>query len=143
MVGRISDLIVGPRLHHVGIVTPSEKQANLQMTSLGLTEEFRGYVEKWDVLCIFTRPNGASPLEFVIPFSGPLKQFNGGLGGLHHIGLTVRDIRTTMRELAKNGITMLEDEPVKGAGPFLCNFLHPAFTKGFTVELVQELEASA
>jgi catechol 2,3-dioxygenase-like lactoylglutathione lyase family enzyme len=132
-------LFLSPRLHHVGIVTPSEKRANAQIKRLGLTEDYRGYVEKWDVLCIFTKPNDGSPLEFVIPYSGPLKSFNNGLGGLHHIAVTVPDIRATMRELAQTGIRTLEDEPVKGAGPFLCNFLHPLFVRGFTVELVQEL----
>jgi catechol 2,3-dioxygenase-like lactoylglutathione lyase family enzyme len=131
-----------PRLHHIGIVAPTEKQAEAQMKKLGLKEAFRGYVEKWDVLCIFAQSNGGSPLEFVVAFSGPLKNFNRGLGGLHHIALAVPDIRASMKYLAENGVTMLEDEPVRGAGPFLCNFLHPIFTGGFTVELVEELDQS-
>jgi methylmalonyl-CoA/ethylmalonyl-CoA epimerase len=139
MVAALEDLFLSPRLHHVGIITPSEKQAKKQMKRLGLQEDYRGYVEKWDVLCIFTRPNQGSPLEFVIPYSGPLKDFQKGLGGLHHIALTVPDIRATMKRLAQAGIRTLEDEPVKGAGPFLCNFLPPIFTRGFTVELVEEL----
>jgi len=139
MVTVLEDLFLSPRLHHVGIITPSEKRANDQLRRLGLQEDYRGYVEKWDVLCIFTKPNEGSPLEFVIPFSGPLKDFNQGVGGLHHIALTVPDIRATMRLLAQAGVRTLEDEPVKGAGPFLCNFLPPLFTRGFTLELVEEL----
>jgi hypothetical protein len=139
MVKAVEDLFLNPRLHHVGIVTPSERHASSQMKRLGLEEDYRGYVEKWDVLCIFTRPNGGSPLEFVIPYSGPLKDFNKGVGGLHHIALTVPDIRATMSDLARVGVRMLADEPVKGAGRFLCNFLHPLFTRGFTIEVVEEL----
>ena len=135
----VDGLFVNARLHHVGIVAPSEQRAHAQMKLLGLTEDYRGYVQKWDVLCIFAKPNGGSPLEFVIPFSGPLKTFNKGVGGLHHIALTVPDIRATMKELARGGVRTLEDEPVKGAGPFLCNFLHPLFVRGFAVELVEEL----
>jgi methylmalonyl-CoA/ethylmalonyl-CoA epimerase len=139
MVAAVVDLFVTPAVHHIGIVTPTEKQANAQMAKLGLKEDFRGYVEKWDVLCIFTQPNGGSALEFVVPYSGPLMLFNGGLGGLHHIALTVRNIRAAMAEMARQGVKTLEDEPVKGAGAFLCNFLPPIFTRGFTIELVQPL----
>ena len=139
MTGAIAEIFVNPRLHHVGIISPSEKRAQTQMAKLGLVEDFRGYVEKWDVLCIFTRPNGVTPIEFVVPFSGPLRDFNKRLGGLHHIALTVADIRKTMRDLAQNGIRTIEDEPVKGAGAFLCNFLHPIFTGAFSVEIVEPL----
>ena len=35
---------------------------------------------------------------------------------------------------------MVEDEPIKGAGNFLCNFLSPIYTRGLTVEFVQMLD---
>lgn len=134
------DQLIGTRqLHHVGILSPNERQAAAQMARLGLEEDYRGYVETWDVLCIFAKANGASAIEFVVPYSGPLKEFNKGLGGLHHVALTVDDIRETTARLAEKGVATLEAEPVKGAGPFLCNFLHPMFTRGFAVELVQVL----
>ncbi len=34
---------------------------------------------------------------------------------------------------------LLEPEPVKGAGPFLCNFLSPIYTRGITIEFVELL----
>jgi len=76
-----------PRLHHVGIVQSSEADAKTLMTLLGLEEDFRGYVETWSALCIFTKPMGGSPIEFIIPNGGPLERFNQGAGGLHHIAL--------------------------------------------------------
>ena len=139
MTDTIAAFLSSPRLHHVGIVTPSERLASDQMTKLGLREQYRGYVERWDVTCIFCEPNGGSPIEFVIPGSGPLKEFNRGIGGLHHVALTVPNLKEAMEDFARNGVTMLEKEPVKGAGPFLCNFLLPVFTRGFAVELVQIL----
>lgn len=128
-----------PRVHHVGIVARSERAALSQMARLGLQEEFRGRVETWDVLCIFAKAHGGSPIEFVVPGSGPLQKFNQGLGGLHHVALQVPDLEHTMVKLAAKGIKMLEDRPVKGAGNFLCNFLPPVYTGAFAVELVQEL----
>jgi methylmalonyl-CoA/ethylmalonyl-CoA epimerase len=34
---------------------------------------------------------------------------------------------------------LLEPKHVKGAGPFLCNFLSPIYTRGITIEYVQLL----
>jgi catechol 2,3-dioxygenase-like lactoylglutathione lyase family enzyme len=137
-------VLTNPRLHHVGIVVPSEAQASLQMKRLGLFEDYRGRVEVWNVLCIFARANGGSPIEFVVPGAdGPLRSFNQGLGGLHHVALTVPDLAEAMRRFAAMGIEMVAPAPVKGAGPFLCNFLPPIYTRGYAVELIQELEPAA
>jgi methylmalonyl-CoA/ethylmalonyl-CoA epimerase len=129
-----------PPLHHVGIVQPSEEEALAMMALLGLEEDFRGFVPQWSALCIFTRAAGASPIEFVVPDGGPLAKFNGGFGGLHHIALRVPDLRALARRLEAEDMKMVEDEPVKGAGNFLCNFLSPIFTRGLTVEFVQPLD---
>lgn len=129
-----------PKVHHVGIVVASEARAAAQMAALGLEEDFRGRVEIWDVLCIFAKANGGSPMEFVVP--GPrsaLRSFNGGLGGLHHVALTVPDLAVAMARFAESGVALIEAEPVKGAGQFICNFLPPIYTRGYAVELVQEL----
>jgi methylmalonyl-CoA/ethylmalonyl-CoA epimerase len=37
---------------------------------------------------------------------------------------------------------LLEPEPIKGAGSFLCNFLSPIYTRGLTVEFVQIIDPS-
>lgn len=140
MIEQIRRCLGNPTLHHVGIVSPNEQQALHQIQILGLTEWYRGYVQKWRVLCIFTRPNGGSPLEFVVPEGEPLKKFNSGLGGIHHVALTVPDLRAAMATLENYGVKALESEPIKGAGPFLCNFLPPIYTKSFAVELVQVIE---
>jgi catechol 2,3-dioxygenase-like lactoylglutathione lyase family enzyme len=132
-----------PRLHHVGIVQSSEADAKTLMTLLGLEEDFRGYVETWSALCIFTKPMGGSPIEFVIPNGGPLERFNKGAGGLHHIALQVDDLEALTRRLAAKNISLLEPEPVKGAGDFICNFLSPIYTRGAIVEFVQLVDAKA
>jgi catechol 2,3-dioxygenase-like lactoylglutathione lyase family enzyme len=129
-----------PRLHHVGIVQPGEDEARALMALLGLEEDYRGFVERWSALCIFTRAGRGSPVEFVIPRGGPLERFNKGAGGLHHIALEVPDIRGLARALRSADMKLIEPEPIKGAGNFLCNFLNPAYTRGLTVEFVQPLE---
>jgi methylmalonyl-CoA/ethylmalonyl-CoA epimerase len=127
-------------LHHVGIVQPNEADALATMALLGLEEDYRGFVPTWSALCIFTRPAGRSPIEFVVPEGGPLAKFNKGAGGLHHIALETPDIHELAKALELDGIHLLEPEPIKGAGNFLCNFLSPVSTRGITVEFVQVLD---
>jgi methylmalonyl-CoA/ethylmalonyl-CoA epimerase len=130
----------GRRLHHVGIVIPSEEQVAALIQVLGLTEHERGYVERYQALCIFTVGNGGSPLELVVPDGGRLREFNQGFGGLHHVAIEVSNLSELTAELAEQGINLTEREPVRGAGAFLCNFLAPVYTRGTIVEFVQELD---
>lgn len=136
-------LVPGAPLHHVGIVLPDEQTALGLMALLGLEEDFRGLVPQWSVLCIFTRRNGATPIEFVIPDGGPLAGFGKGAGGLHHIALQVDDLDAVRDRLAARGMKLLEPEHVKGAGDFLCNFLSPVYTRGLTIEFVQPIAPRA
>jgi methylmalonyl-CoA/ethylmalonyl-CoA epimerase len=131
-----------PPLHHVGIVSPSEEEAMALMALLSLQEDFRGFVPHWSALCIFSKPNGASPIEFVVPDGGPLARFNKGAGGLHHIALQVPDLDALAVRLEAKDMKLLEAEHVKGAGDFLCNFLSPVYTRGVTIEFVQLLSAA-
>ena len=127
-------------LHHVGIVQPSEADAQALMGLLGLEEDYRGFVPQWSALCIFTKAAaGGSPIEFVIPDGGPLERFNKGAGGLHHIALQVPSLDALAKALDGEGMRLLEPTHVKGAGPFLCNFLSPVYTRGITIEFVELL----
>lgn len=130
---------LGPPLHHVGIVQPSLEDALQMMALLGLQEDYRGFVPQFSALCVFTKREVGSPIEFVIPDGGPLERFNKGAGGLHHIALEVPDLDALARDLAAQDMRLLEPEHVKGAGPFLCNFLSPVYTRGVTIEYVQLL----
>jgi methylmalonyl-CoA/ethylmalonyl-CoA epimerase len=129
-----------PRLHHVGIVVPSEEQVLSLMQLLGLEEEHRGFVERYAANCIFTTAaEGASRIEFVVPEGGVLAEFNRGAGGLHHVALLVDSLESTASDLRQRGIEFLETEPVRGAGDFICNFLEPTHTRGVIVEFVEAL----
>ena len=127
----------GPPMHHVGIIQPSEEEAIALMALLGLKEDYRGYVETWRALCIFTKTEGATPIEFVIPNGGPLAKFNKGLGGLHHIALTVKSLDAVRERVEQQDMKLLNEEHVKGAGPFFCNFLSPIFTRSILVEFIE------
>ncbi len=127
-------------MHHVGIVMPSEADAQRFMAQMGLTEDYRGHVPAFGALCIFCEGHGASAIELVVADPGTvLEKFNKGAGGLHHIALTTPDIAALTAELAADGMKLVQPEAVKGAGNFLCNFLSPVYTRGITIEFVQLL----
>jgi methylmalonyl-CoA/ethylmalonyl-CoA epimerase len=130
-------------MHHVGIIQPSEEEVITLMGLLGLKEDYRGYVETWRALCIFTKPEGATPIEFVIPNGGPLAKFNKGFGGLHHIALTVPSLDAIRERMERHDMRLLSGVHVRGAGPFFCNFLSPVFTRGIQVEFIEPIREAS
>lgn len=128
---------MGP-LHHVGVVMRNERMMRQFMNLMGLTEEHRGYVAEWHALCVFARAaSDASFIECVIADDGPLKAFNKGVGGVHHLAFEVPDLRAAMRGQIAQGVRFLAAEPVRGAGDFICNFIEPAYTGNALIELVE------
>jgi methylmalonyl-CoA epimerase len=127
-------------IDHVGIILPSLSRAEEFATSFGMVEAYRGYVEPWSCWCLFmATAEGRSQVELVVPNGGPLAKFNKGVGGVHHFAYAVDDIERVSEQLMRQGMRMLEPRPIKGAGNFLCNFIHPLSTLGVNIELVQPL----
>lgn len=59
--------------------------------------------------------------------------------GTHHIAFLVKDIRSEMQRLQKEGFQLLQDKPKKGADNKLVCFLHPKDTNGVLIELCEEI----
>ncbi|UII29787.1 methylmalonyl-CoA epimerase [Fulvivirga ulvae] len=59
--------------------------------------------------------------------------------GIHHIAYEVADIQAEMERLSREGFTLLNDKPKKGADNKLVCFLHPKSTNGVLIELCQEI----
>lgn len=124
-------------LHHVGIVCRSEDVAARLMELMGLQERYRGHVPAYDALCIFCGTGDGTDVELVVPSGGTLREFNRGAGGVHHVAVSVPSLRDLERNLRQAGISLLEPEPVRGAGDFYFNFVSPVFTGGVTIEFVE------
>jgi methylmalonyl-CoA/ethylmalonyl-CoA epimerase len=103
----------------------------------GMAEQHRGVVQAYESLCIFCGTGEGGLVELVIPSGGDLAKFNRGAGGLHHIAIAVPDLRELGSELTKRGNSLHEEEPVRGAGDFWCNFLSPVHTGGVLIEYVE------
>jgi len=135
-----SILLQSHALHHVGIVQPDMESAEAYMALFGHEEEYRGYVDAFECWCIFCKaPENGCAVELVVPTGGSLARFNRGAGGLHHYAYLTPDIRALQKELETRDIPMLQPEPIKGAGDFLCNFVSPIPTRGIVVEYIELL----
>lgn len=58
--------------------------------------------------------------------------------GIHHVAFEVDDIRAELDRLRKEGFTVLNDEPKRGADNKLVAFVHPKDNHGVLVELCQD-----
>jgi methylmalonyl-CoA/ethylmalonyl-CoA epimerase len=60
--------------------------------------------------------------------------------GIHHIAFEVADIKAEMDRLKKDGFTVLNETPQKGADNKLVCFLHPKSSNGVLIEICQEIK---
>jgi methylmalonyl-CoA/ethylmalonyl-CoA epimerase len=59
--------------------------------------------------------------------------------GMHHIAFEVPDIFAEMERLKKEGFTLLNESPKKGADNKLVCFVHPKDCNGVLIELCQSI----
>ena len=59
--------------------------------------------------------------------------------GMHHIAFEVPDIHSEMERLKKEGFTLLNETPKKGADNKLVCFVHPKDCNGVLIELCQTI----
>lgn len=82
-------------------------------------------------------------LESTDPNSAIAKFIEKRGEGIHHIAYEVADINAEMQRLSREGFTLLNDKPKKGADNKLVCFLHPKSTNGVLIELCQEITSDA
>ena len=125
------------RLHHVAIILPTVEQVRAFATQYGLSIEKEGETS-FEAAFFFTKPlEDGTPIEFLVPHGGPLKAFNNGRGGMHHICFEVDDIEEASRELRLLGCQLLEDEARSGKHDHKINFVRPRSSFGVLVELME------
>jgi methylmalonyl-CoA/ethylmalonyl-CoA epimerase len=132
------------KIHHIGIATTEiGAAADVWDGLLGVqadhTEEVAGQKVR---VCML--PLGESRLELLEPMSpdSPISKFlEKRGGGIHHIAVSVENIRTTLRDLKAKGARLIDEEPRAGAGGCLVAFIHPSSTGGVLLELVEDPRA--
>lgn len=132
--------MVHKRLHHVGIILPEEQFARDIMEMYGLEAESEG-MTPYDTKFIFTKLNpdeSESAIEFLIPYSGVLKEYNNGKGGIAHICFEVDDVEAASAEFREKGYALLEDPcPMVEGTNMKINFVKPKSNHGILIELME------
>ncbi len=131
------------KIEHIGIAVKSLEQSNLLFEKIfGQPSYKQEAVESEGVKASFFRsgPNKIELLEATSSDS-PIAKFIEKKGeGIHHIAFDVDNIEEEIIRLKKEGFTLLNEIPKKGADNKLVVFLHPKETNGVLIELCQEIE---
>jgi methylmalonyl-CoA/ethylmalonyl-CoA epimerase len=129
------------RIHHLGIAVESlDRAVPIFETLLGKAPDSLEVVEDQKVRVATFKLQGSS-IELLESAStdSPIAKFVSNRGpGMHHVTLTVPNLRDTLRQLQAKGIRLIDTEPRIGAGNERIAFLHPSSTAGVLVELVEE-----
>jgi methylmalonyl-CoA/ethylmalonyl-CoA epimerase len=128
------------KIDHIGIATNGiDEAASVYSGALGLsvaeTEEVPAQKVRVAMLTV-----GDSRIELLEATSddSPISKFLATRGpGIHHVALRVSNIRTVLADLKTKGARLIDEEPRAGEGGCLVAFIHPSFTGGVLVELVE------
>jgi methylmalonyl-CoA/ethylmalonyl-CoA epimerase len=96
-------------------------------------------VEEQGVIATMFRV-GESMIELVQPTrpDSPVGRFLARRGeGVHHVAYQVEDLEAALKELKKNGVELIDEEPRVGAGGTRVAFVHPRSAFGVLTELVE------
>ena len=127
-------------LNHVGIAVSNLDEAlKTYRSTLGLEPSYVKEVKDQKIR-VASYKFGGSSIELFEPTdpTSTVAAFLAKRGeGMHHLALTVDDIRATLDSAQRAGATLIDKEPRVGAEGQLIAFLHPKSTRGTLVELCQ------
>lgn len=133
-------------LDHIGIAVPSlERALPIWVEAIGMKHEKTESVLSERVR-VAILSSGDSRVELLEPASddSPISQFlKKRGGGVHHLAFSVSSIETEVQRLRTAGAKLIEPAPRPGAEGTKVAFLHPSWTGGILIELVQRPKASA
>jgi methylmalonyl-CoA mutase C-terminal domain/subunit len=131
------------KIDHIGIAVSSlDVTLPFYVNQLGLTLEAIEEVASQQVKVAFIKIGGTR-LELLEPVSedSPIAQFIQKRGqGVHHIALGVSNIQDRIDDMKANGIKMINEAPVVGAGGASVAFMHPSSTHKVLFELCEKVK---
>lgn len=129
------------KFHHLGIAVDSlDAAVPIFARLLGKGPDSQETVADQRVrVAVFRLANGRLELLEGTCAESPIARFVEKRGqGIHHLTLTVPDLRKALNKLQSDGFRLIDQEPRIGAGHELIAFLHPDSTGGVLIELVEE-----
>ncbi len=131
----------GVRVHHLAVVVADLDQAlRFWRDALGLQVSHIEDVPEQASQVAFL-PAGEAEIELVRPTtadSGIARYLAKRGAGMHHICLSVPDLRASLQQLAAQGVRLINPEPMAGSDGRQYAFVHPESTGGVLLELYQQ-----
>ncbi len=130
------------KIEHLGIAVKDLDKANETYTKLlGRTPYKQEEVASEHVMTSFFM-SGENKIELLAATheDSAISKYIAKRGeGIHHVAFAVENIYEELERLKKEGFTILNAEPKKGADNKLIAFVHPKDSNGVLVELCQEI----
>ncbi len=126
-------------IDHIGVAVSDIEEAARVYKLLGLEIKNIEEVPSQKVR-VAMLPLGESKVELLEPLEpdSPIQKFMDKKGsGIHHLAVAVDDVQAELEKLKKEGVRLINEEPVPGAGGALIAFVHPKETGGVLLELCQ------
>ena len=134
------------KVDHIGIATPKIEEAlGFWRDALGLSVVHTEEVAEQGVR-VAMLPVGEPRVELLEPThdESPVAKFLRKRGaGVHHVAVSVDDIRAALARLKARGARLIDEEPRVGAGGCLVAFVHPQSAGGVLLELVEHTAEGA
>ena len=128
------------RIYHLGYaVEDIDAASRFYRENFGVEPGEPEVVEEQGIVAVMFRV-GESMVELVQPTrpDSPVGRFLEKRGeGVHHVAYEVDDLEAALRELRKNGVEIIDEEPRIGAGGTRMAFIHPKSAFGVLTELVE------
>lgn len=131
------------KIEHIGIAVKDLKTSNALFTKIFGNPPYKEEEVVSEGVKTSFFMNGPNKIELLEATNSdsPIAKFLEKKGeGIHHIAFDVEDIVAEIARLKKEGFTVLNEIPKKGADNKLVAFLHPKGTNGVLIELCQEIE---
>ena len=126
-------------IHHLGVaVEDLDEAVETYRSVFGAELEHRETVPAQGVEAAAVRV-GASRVELLRALGAdtPVGKFLANRGpGMHHVAYEVADLRGELRQLAEQGVELIDEEPHEGLFGLEVAFVHPHATHGVLAELV-------
>ena len=126
-------------IHHIGIAVQDLEQAAQPYLHLGYALEAQGSVESQgvEVWMLRSGPSRLELLKATRPDTAIARFIEKRGPGLHHIALATPDIQAELQRLAAEGTPLIDAAPRPGFGGHQVAFIHPKWSGGVLIELVE------
>ncbi|MCB1041506.1 MAG: methylmalonyl-CoA epimerase [Acidobacteria bacterium] len=128
------------KIDHLGIAVASLEEAGRVYRDMGFAYCGNEAVTEQGVNVSFFEV-GESHIELLEPLGedSPIAKFLAKRGpGIHHICVEVDDIDEALTRYREAGVTLINKQPVLGAGGCRVAFVHPKSTFGVLLELKEK-----